>query len=364
MGRGRLSICARIAVLIGTLGLAALAMPWALAALAPTVTSFSPTCGPVGTVVTISGTGFTGATSVKFATTSASFTVNSDTQITASVPKGATTGTISVTTPDGTGVSNVDFSIPCPPTITSFSPTSGAVGTSVTINGTNFTGATSVKFATTSASFTVNSNTQITATVPSGATTGRISVTTPAGTATSSGTFTVAGAPTISSLRPTSGAVGTSVTINGTNFTGATSVKFATTSASFTVNSNTQITATVPSAPREEAGIVDVTVVSPAGSSSIEPAVRFTVTVEAGAPLWPWVAAGAGALMLFTWAILDQVRRFRRRRFLAERVDAELHLGEPEVHLAAGNGPDVSHVVRLVPHLDRGTQHLEEVIRR
>ncbi len=77
------------------------------------------------------------------------------------------------------------------PTISSFSPSSGAVGTSVIITGSNFTGASSVKFNGTAASFTVNSATQITTTVPTGATTGTISITTSAGTATSVGSFTV-----------------------------------------------------------------------------------------------------------------------------------------------------------------------------
>lgn len=77
------------------------------------------------------------------------------------------------------------------PVVSSFSPTSGAAGTSVTITGSNFTGATAVKFNGTSASFTVNSSTQITATVPSGATSGPISVTNSSGTGTSSSTFTV-----------------------------------------------------------------------------------------------------------------------------------------------------------------------------
>jgi uncharacterized protein (TIGR03437 family) len=77
------------------------------------------------------------------------------------------------------------------PTITSFAPTSGPVGTSVTITGTNFTGATSVKFNGVSATFIVNSATKITATVPTGATTGAITVTTPGGTATSTSNFTV-----------------------------------------------------------------------------------------------------------------------------------------------------------------------------
>src|SRR2546426_8725826 len=81
---------------------------------------------------------------------------------------------------------------PSAPTITGFTPTSRPVGTSVTFNGTNFTGATAVTFNGVSAtSFTVTSDTAIQATVPAGATTGPLSVTTPGGTATSPTNFTV-----------------------------------------------------------------------------------------------------------------------------------------------------------------------------
>ena len=79
------------------------------------------------------------------------------------------------------------------PTISSFSPTSGGVGTSVSISGTNFTGATSVKFNGQSASFSVASSTSISATVPNCSSSGTISVTTAGGTATSGGTFSVTG---------------------------------------------------------------------------------------------------------------------------------------------------------------------------
>src|SRR5207302_2814105 len=82
-----------------------------------------------------------------------------------------------------------------PPTITSFSPASGPVGTSVTISGTNFSGATAVTFNTVSAGFVVDSATSMRAQVPSGATTGPIGVTTPGGTATSSSAFTVEAPP-------------------------------------------------------------------------------------------------------------------------------------------------------------------------
>jgi len=78
------------------------------------------------------------------------------------------------------------------PGISGFSPSSAATNASVTITGNNFSGASIVKFNTTYAtSFTVNSGTQITATVPAGATSGAISVIAPGGLATSAGSFTV-----------------------------------------------------------------------------------------------------------------------------------------------------------------------------
>ena len=142
------------------------------------------------------------------------------------------------------------------PVVSSFTPTSGAAGTSVSITGTGFTGATAVTFNGTAATFTVTSGTQITATVPAGASTGPLAVTTPSGTGTSTASFTVtAGAPAVSSFTPASGPPGTSVSITGTGFTGATAVTFnGTAAASFTVTSGTQITATVPRAGHHRPG--------------------------------------------------------------------------------------------------------------
>jgi hypothetical protein len=124
-------------------------------ALPPTALVFLPLSGPVGTSVTITGTGLTGATAVTFNGTPASFTVNLGT-ITATVPLGATDGPIAVRTPGGTGASLLDFDVtPSPvPTVLAFLPLSGPVGTLVTITGTGFTGATAVTFNGTSASFT------------------------------------------------------------------------------------------------------------------------------------------------------------------------------------------------------------------
>jgi hypothetical protein len=82
---------------------------------APTITSFTPTAGPVGTTVTITGTNLTGATSVKFNGVSATITSNTATQIVTKVPTGATTGPITVTTASGTATSATNFTVTGPP---------------------------------------------------------------------------------------------------------------------------------------------------------------------------------------------------------------------------------------------------------
>ncbi len=145
--------------------------------------------GTAGQTVEILGQGFTGTTSVKFGSGSAAFTVVSDTYLTATVPSSGTTGTVTVATPGGTLKSKQSFKVL--PAISSFNPTSGSVGTAVTITGSGFTGAKTVTFGGVKATFTVVSGTQINTTVPSGAVTGKIKVTTAGGSATSSGTFTV-----------------------------------------------------------------------------------------------------------------------------------------------------------------------------
>lgn len=213
----------------------------------PTISSFTPSQGPVGQLVTINGTNFTGVTQVKFNLTAASsFTIVNSTQITATVAAGTTTGYISVTNASGTGTSATKFTVPGTPEITSFSPASGPVGTVVTINGNNLTGTTAVKFNNKdAASFTVDNTNKITAVVAAGTTTGKITVTTPNGTNASATDFAVVN-PEITSFDPVKGPWGTAVIITGTSLTGATAVKFGTTNAaSFTVNSDTQITATV-----------------------------------------------------------------------------------------------------------------------
>ncbi|MDO7875502.1 FG-GAP-like repeat-containing protein [Hymenobacter sp. ASUV-10] len=249
--------------------------------LVPIITSFTPTSGAQGTSVIITGTNFTGATSVSFnGTVATAIANNTATSLTVNVPVGATNGYLNVTTAAGTSApSSTIFIVVLPPTLTSFTPTSGPVGTSVTITGTNFTGATGVSFnATAATSFVVNSNTSITATVPAGATTGPISVQALGGTVTSTGTFTVIQPPVLSSISPGSGPTGVGLTLTGTTLTGTTVITFAgssnnTVSSGFTINAaGTQISGIIV-----PAGAITgpVTVTTPVGTSN---SLTFTLT--------------------------------------------------------------------------------------
>ena len=107
--------------------------------------------------------------------------------------------------------------------IAGFSPAAGAVGTAVTISGNAFdpTAANNiVKFNGLAATVVTASSTDLVVTVPTGATTGKISITVAGVTATSVQDFVVSipGAPTISGFTPLSGVAGASVSVSGTNF--------------------------------------------------------------------------------------------------------------------------------------------------
>jgi uncharacterized repeat protein (TIGR03803 family) len=143
-----------------------------------------------GKTIGILGQGFSNATRVSFNGVTAKFAVLSDTFLTATVPAAATTGPVTVVIPTGNLVSKQPFWVL--PTIKNFTPASGPVTTPVTINGTSLKQTKGVTFGGVAATtFTVNSQTQIVADVPTGAKTGRIVVTTAGGVATSPTIFTV-----------------------------------------------------------------------------------------------------------------------------------------------------------------------------
>ncbi len=211
----------------------------------PTITSFTPsTAGPTFSV-SITGTNFTGATSVSFGGVSAtSFIINSPTSITAIVGNGAT-GNVNVTTSFGTATKAGFIFVPAP-TITSFTPLGGNNGSIITVNGTNLSNITSVTVGGVSYTSTyifVSSN-QIKIPITVGAT-GSIIITTLGGTAALSG-FVYNPQPTVSSISPSVAGSGMTVNIVGTNFIGTTLVTLGGVPvSSYTINSPTSITAIV-----------------------------------------------------------------------------------------------------------------------
>jgi len=219
----------------------------------PVIASFAPDSGGTGATITINGAHLTGASAVNFGGVPArSFTITSDTTITAVVAAGAS-GNVGVTTAGGqTSLAGFHYT---GPSISSVTPASGTSGNIITITGNNFTGATAVSFGGVAAiSFTVQSSTTITAVLGTGAP-GDVSVTTNNGVAILPG-FTYTG-PIISSFTPVAGNTGTVITIRGINFTGTTSVSFGgTPAASFAVISPTVITAVVGSG---TTGMVEIT---------------------------------------------------------------------------------------------------------
>lgn len=159
------------------------------------LSSFSPSSGTVGTTVTITGDDFdpTAANnSVTFNGTAATVSSSTRTQIVTTVPSGATTGPISVTVNGKKTTFSTDFTVI--PSISSFSPLSGTSNTTVTITGDGFSTTKSeniVKFNGTTAVVTSSSSTSITTSVPSGASSGQITVTVNGQAAISSTGFTV-----------------------------------------------------------------------------------------------------------------------------------------------------------------------------
>ncbi|MCW3029676.1 MAG: hemicentin-2-like [Solirubrobacterales bacterium] len=254
----------------------------------PVITGVSPNKAPLsGTSVTISGANLTGATAVKFGTAEAtSFTVNSETSITASAPAGTGTVDVRVTTPAGTSpVSSADrFTYVPPPTITKLLTKTGPVGggTSVTITGSSFVGVTAVRFGGTAASsFTVNSSTSITAvTPPEPAGQVAVSVATEYGTSAATSADLFKFAATITGVTPNTGAVagGTSVIVTGTGFTpGTTGTKFLFgTTRSTSVNCTSSTECTVLSPAHAAATVEVVAIVNKVTSLRQPPADNFT----------------------------------------------------------------------------------------
>lgn len=256
------------------------------AAPVPAVSSVGPATGPPfgGTTVYISGTGFSGATSLKFGPTAVSFGIDSSTLIQATSPAGTAGSTVDITVvgPGGTSATSAKDQFtystagpPPPPVVSTVGPSSGpAAGgpSNLWITGSNLSGATQVSFGANTAGFFVISSNVISVTfVPAGtAGTVDVTVTTPSGTSTTSSSdhYTYVNVPpTVSAIGPGTGpsAGGTTVWISGTGFSTATGVSFGLNhSFSFTIASDGLIQALSPAG----TGTVDITVTSPSGTSA------------------------------------------------------------------------------------------------
>ncbi len=250
----------------------------------PTVTGLSPQSGSSagGATVTITGSGFTGASAVRFGASQATgFTVVSASSITATAPAGTGTVDVTVTTPSGTSaiVAGDRYTYQAPPTVTKLSTKTGSAagGTSVTITGSGFTGATGVSFGEVSAAhFTVNSSTSITAIAPHAATAGSVDVivTSVGGPSHPTSKDQFKYTPSVEAVTPNSGSTlgGVSVTVTGAGFalgSTATTFKFGRAKAgSVDCTSATSCTMLVPA---QGAGTVDVTAQVGKLKSSINP---------------------------------------------------------------------------------------------
>jgi plastocyanin len=246
----------------------------------PKVTSLVPDAGPTAgqNTVLINGSGFVSGASVKFGSaSSASVTFVSPTQLKAVAPAHASGVVgVTVTTPGGTSTANShDLYAYGAPTISSFAPSSGITGSTVTISGTHYVTRMTVKFGTlASPTVTFVSTTQLRAVVPNGdAVPGKISVSDNAGSASSATNFT----PTfsITGFNPTAGPRGSVVTIHGIGFNAGSKVKFNGTPAATTFVSSSQLTAMAPTA--ATTGPISVTnTTAPAGT--VRSAGKFTIT--------------------------------------------------------------------------------------
>jgi phospholipase C len=252
------------------------------------VAAVNPAVGnPAGsTSVTISGSGFTGATAVMFGTKPArSFTVISDGTITAKSSPGGGVVDVTVTTPSGTSAASAadqfTYMSQAAPVVTGIAPAVGPIGgcNAVKVYGTGFSGTSLVMFGPNPAgSQLIYSDTNLVAMTPPGAAgTVDVHVTTPLGTSAISPNdgYTYANVAVVNFVKPQGGTHtgGTSVSLSGNGFNTVTSVAFGRTPAtSFTINDDNHITAVSPAG----SGSVFITVTNAQGTSAASAQDRYT----------------------------------------------------------------------------------------
>ncbi|MFT2009728.1 IPT/TIG domain-containing protein [Pontibacter sp. 13R65] len=272
----------------------------------PTITSFTPIAGPVGTQVTILGENLETTYEVRF---EGNIIVAPDEVeengigVVVRVPAGAQTGAIVLHTEIGNVSTPTNFTVEHP-TITDFTPTEGPVGTAITIRGDNLLSTTTVRFTGgVNAEPTSTSNTEVVVNVPAGAQSGVLAVITAAGdTATSSQVFNVL-RPTISGIFPTSQRVGQNITITGTrlNIERIQAVTFTGGAVATAVTGNadgTQLQVVVPAG--AQSGVITVTTSEGTATSPAFTLVAPTITITGTLAPFSTVAGTASESQTYT----------------------------------------------------------------
>ena len=269
----------------------------------PAVAGVSPASGSLagGDAVTVTGSGFTGATGVSFGTVPAPDLrlPVSDTQLTVISPPATAAGQADVTVATAAGTSAITpadqftYAVAgAAPTVANISPPGGSLagGDAVTVTGTGFTGRSKVSFGTADGlNPDVVSDSQLTVTSPPGTAAGPVDVrvTTPVGISatTSNGHYTYKAPPIVEVVEPNNGplAGGDAVTVTGTGFTGTSKVSFGTADGlNPDVVSDSQLTVTSP--PGTAAGPVAVTVTTPIGTSATSSNDHYTYKAPPSSP--------------------------------------------------------------------------------
>lgn len=271
----------------------------------PMISAFAPVSGPAGTVVTVTGSGFTGASSIWLgADRTIVPTVISDTLIRFTVSSKATTASVAVLNPQRAAFSPTQFKVgasspppPAAPTISSFTPASGPVGTRITVTGSGLTGISSARIGSSrSTAVTVSNSTQLSFLVPAGATSGTITIANATSSAVSSARYTVTGVtappPAITGFSPASGSVGTVVTVTGSGLSTATSAGIGSSVAtSVSVTSDSQLSFVVPAAASSGSIVIST------AAGSVTSAGSFTVTAVSPPPGGAMGATAAARLL-------------------------------------------------------------------
>lgn len=267
----------------------------------------SPTSGPVGTDVLITGANFpAGATiTITHLGTSIPIKAGSETTVRATgilmthiiIPSTASVDSYAITVNAGVGSTTATFTVTASATLDPLSPASGPAGTDVAVSGAYFTASTAIvfKFDTTQI-FPKSGNVQTGSgggfasiiTIPSTAVAEVHTITVTAGTTTLSRTFTVTVSATLAPLSPTSGPAGTDVTVSGTDFPTSTDIEFYFDTAPITPKSGNTQTATDGSF----ISIITVSSSAAVGTSTIEVTVGSSTvsadfTVTAPTPTTP-----------------------------------------------------------------------------